>query len=107
LSIAEGDDGRTLVHCFAGCSVYDVVDAVGLEVHDLFPPRPTQHRQAGERRPFPALDVLRAVESEATLVAVAAMSVANGQVLTEEELDRLVIAARRISDATEIANGTR
>lgn len=39
LSIREGDDGRVLAHCFAGCPVEEIVSAVGLELSDLFPPR--------------------------------------------------------------------
>jgi hypothetical protein len=37
LSIGVGDDGRALVKCFAGCSVDDVVRALGLEMRDLYP----------------------------------------------------------------------
>lgn len=36
LSIARGDDGRALIHCFAGCSTPDVVAALGLDLRDLF-----------------------------------------------------------------------
>ena len=36
LKIDEGDDGRVLVHCHAGCSVDDIVRAMGLSVSDLF-----------------------------------------------------------------------
>lgn len=36
LSVGEGDEGRALVYCFAGCSYNDVVDALGLSVTDLF-----------------------------------------------------------------------
>ncbi len=39
LSIAAGDDGRVLVHCHAGCSAEAVVQAIGLEMADLFPDR--------------------------------------------------------------------
>ncbi len=39
LSIREGVDGRVLLHCFAGCSVDAVVDALGLELSSLFPAR--------------------------------------------------------------------
>lgn len=42
LSVGEGDDGRALVYCHAGCSVADVVGALGLGLGDLF---------AGERKP--------------------------------------------------------
>ena len=37
LSIAEGDDGRVLLKCFAGCSTEDVCSALGLESSELFP----------------------------------------------------------------------
>lgn len=37
LSVAEGDDGRCLLHCFAGCPVEDVVAKLGLRIEDLFP----------------------------------------------------------------------
>jgi len=40
LSIAEGDDGRALIHCFVGCSVHEIARALGIELRDLFPPRP-------------------------------------------------------------------
>ena len=36
LSVTEGTDGRTLVHCHAGCRVDDIARALGLEVSDLF-----------------------------------------------------------------------
>jgi putative DNA primase/helicase len=37
LSVKEGEDGRALVHCHAGCSKEDIVTAVGLTIRDLFP----------------------------------------------------------------------
>ena len=36
LSIREGDDGRVLVHCFAGCQVQAVLAALNLTSRDLF-----------------------------------------------------------------------
>ena len=38
LSITEGDDGRVLLKCFAGCSTEEIVKALGLTMSDLFPP---------------------------------------------------------------------
>ncbi|MEI8374421.1 MAG: hypothetical protein WCJ35_16475 [Planctomycetota bacterium] len=46
LAVTLGADGRVLLHCFAGCSVEDVVQAIGLKVQDLFP-----RLQAGCRDP--------------------------------------------------------
>lgn len=39
LSIAIGDDGRILLHCFTGCEVKNICEAIGLTVGDLFPDR--------------------------------------------------------------------
>jgi hypothetical protein len=36
LSIAEGQDGRVLVHCFAGCDTSAVLAAIGVSFRDLF-----------------------------------------------------------------------
>ena len=36
LSVSEGDDGRALIKCFAGCTSEAIVDAVGLRMADLF-----------------------------------------------------------------------
>src|ERR1039457_2660207 len=37
LSIGEGDDGRVLLKCFAGCETQEIVDALDLDMADLFP----------------------------------------------------------------------
>lgn len=38
LSIRLGDDGRVLLHCFAGCETKAVVAGMSLEMRDLMPP---------------------------------------------------------------------
>jgi hypothetical protein len=45
LSIRQGDDGRVLLHCWAGCGTEAVLDALGLEWGDLFPLRPRSRRR--------------------------------------------------------------
>ena len=49
LSIARGEDGRWLVHCHAGCTAEQVVEAVGLKMRDLMPDRdgPWERRRPG------------------------------------------------------------
>src|SRR5215211_6087494 len=39
LSVAEGEDGRALLKCFAGCGTDEVVTALGLQMKDLFEQR--------------------------------------------------------------------
>ena len=36
LSISEGEDGRILLKCHAGCSTEQIVGAIGLTLGDLF-----------------------------------------------------------------------
>ena len=37
LSIREAEDGRTLIHCHAGCAPKQILKVMGLEMADLFP----------------------------------------------------------------------
>ena len=37
LSVGVGEDGRVLLHCYAGCEVEAVVAALGLQMADLYP----------------------------------------------------------------------
>jgi len=98
LAVRELDGGRLLLHDFAGCSVAEIVAAIGLELSDLFPERPS-HRGKSERRPFPAQDVLRAVEREVLIAATAASFLGNGGTLTDTDRTRLLLASQRITQA--------
>lgn len=49
LKIDVASDGRVLVYCHGGCSTTAVLEAVGLRLSDLYPPR-----QVGRGRRGPA-----------------------------------------------------
>ena len=40
LSISEGDDGRVLLKCFAGCTMKEICIALDVNETDLFVPKP-------------------------------------------------------------------
>jgi len=48
LSLKLGDDGKVLVHCFAGCETEAVVERLGLTMNDLFADSPARQAQASE-----------------------------------------------------------
>jgi len=50
LSIAEGDDGRALVHCHAGCTPQAIVAGVGLAMADLMPANGSKESKSGKHR---------------------------------------------------------
>lgn len=102
LSIRETGDGRILLHCFGGCSVESVLGAVGMDMTDLFPDRPTS--APPERTRFYASDLLRVIAFESTVVMVAAYDLAKGKKLSEPDLRRLEVAHQRINAAMEAAN---
>jgi hypothetical protein len=103
LSIRELSDGRTLLHCFAGCSAADVLAAVGLDFDALFPERPIGDRKP-ERRPFSAEDALRCLALEGLIVFLAAKDVRAGRSLSDEDIKRLGVAVSRINAALEVAS---
>lgn len=104
MTVREVDDGRVLVHCFAGCDIGQILGAVGLEFDALFPDKPIEHAKP-IRRPFPAHDVLQAVSGEALVVAVSALDVAYRREMSDEEIERMLVAAQRLFEAERIANG--
>jgi hypothetical protein len=52
VSLTEGDDGRALVNCLAGCDTEEVVWALGLEMRDLFEHR-NDHKEGRGSYTFP------------------------------------------------------
>jgi hypothetical protein len=101
MTIRELDDGRVLLHCFAGCSVEDILGAVGLDFDALFPPKPIEHAKP-IRRPFPAADVLEVLAHESKVVLLAIADAQAGKPINRE---RLVTAVSRIERGRELANG--
>lgn len=108
LSLREGNDGRLLVHCWAGCHAAEIVAAVGLTLADLFE-RPITHHAPAERRPWrdAGLEVLRALADEVAVVFVMAALLAGGLELTDADRERLTLAAERVNGALVLIEGGR
>jgi hypothetical protein len=98
LAVREVDDGRVLLHCFAGCEPAEVLGAIGLGLGDLFPDRPAEHRQGAIRKRdrWDPIDLLRALRREADVIRIAAEDLARGQALAPGDLERVREAHRRI-----------
>lgn len=101
LSIGEGSSGAVLLRCFKSeCDAETIANALGLEITDLFPPRPTEPgagaRPTGRRRLISAHQALGLLADEANLVATAAANLAHGLELSDEDRDRLLTASARV-----------
>ena len=99
LAIREVEDGRVLIHCFSGCSVQEITGALGMELSDLFPPRPGNYKP--EARPFPAADILKACAFEVSIAALAIGMFLDGKPFGAAERDRLTAAAGRLQNALD------
>ena len=86
-------DGKLLLHCFAQCSLHEIVSAVGLTEADLFPDKPSSHRPIS--RPFPAADILSCLTLESTFLALCAEAMLRGEKLQECDRNRLQLSAAR------------
>jgi hypothetical protein len=105
LAVKE-QDGKIILHCFGGCSVENIVGAVGMDMTDLFPPSDkTDYSRPAPKVKFFATDLLRVIALEAAIVSVAAYDMGRGKVLPKPDLDRLQLAYQRIHTAMESANG--
>lgn len=96
LSMTSADDGRVLLHCFAGCGAADVVAAVGMELRDLFVKRPTADMSFAERaalkehgRQAQWRAALNVMALESKIVHIAARELMAGKKLDSEDVERL------------------
>jgi len=98
LSVRESTDGSVLIHCFAGCGAAEIVAAMGLELHNLFPPRdkPTSAPKKIANL-LTAGQALELLHTEASLIAIALTNVFKGTAVAETDMTRLRQAAGRIA----------
>lgn len=88
LNIRETQDGTVLIKCWTGCNAAQIVDAVGLELRDLFPARIGK-----PRKPGPSRD---AIIRELAIVAAGNAQLAKKAALNSEDQARFYLALARL-----------
>ena len=104
LSVRELDDGRILLHDFAGCDVEHVLGTIGLTFNSLFPERSIEHGKP-ERRPFLPSDVFEVVRGEVGVIAIVAADLHKSRAVSEADYQRVFVAAQRLNDIAMAAYG--
>lgn len=99
LTVRELDDGRVLLHDFGGCETGAVLSALGLTLSDLFPRTGENYAPAHSR--VPARDLLELISMETTTVWLIATSMRRSGRISEQDMERLTRAARRINEARD------
>ena len=98
-SLAITDDqGRVLMHCFAGCDPESVLDAIGLTFSDLYP-EPLGHHFKPSRQRVSPREILASLDHESLVVALIGADFIKRQSLDDSTWQRLAKAVNRINSA--------
>jgi hypothetical protein len=100
LSIRETDDGRILLHDFAGCDVHSVLAALGLSLSDLFPDR-LEHHVKPTRSRVPLRDLVAMLDHEALVIYLAGSDLLEKKTIDAEDWQRLKLAVRRVGEVRD------
>lgn len=104
LTLKVEADGTVLLHCFAGCTALEVVNAVGLTLGDLFP----EPFEAPSRRPqWNHKALMETLGHEALVVIGAATKILDGYTLSLEELEEIKQARLKVAGVLEVINARR
>jgi len=98
LAIKDCDDGKVLIHCFAGCEPEDVLSAIGLRFCDLMSERIGTANSFKPQR-FDARQVLATLDHESLVAAIIGADFLQHQAIDEQTWDRLAQAVGRINTA--------
>lgn len=103
LKVTQASDGRTLIHCFAGCEPDNILAAVGMSIEDMFDD-PLYHKAKPIKgtKVYPR-EVLQALRTELMIMILSANDLRKGKTLSEIDRARLDLSYERFNNALELA----
>lgn len=103
LAVTEGDDGKVLIKCWAGCSPDAIVSSLGLELRDLFP-RSIEYRTSNRPKAprYSASEVLKTAITESTILELGFRALASGQPLSLQDQGRVWLAIDTLNNLREV-----
>jgi hypothetical protein len=102
MTVREAEDGKLLIHCFAECSVENIIGALGLGFDDIMPDRVSDEYRKARKIPFSPSDVLACIKSDSMIIYLAMCDLDKGIELSKERIINLKKAAGRIYSASEL-----
>lgn len=101
LSIKINEDGRVLIHCFAGCDIESILGAVGLTLDDIIPQRIDLLKPQGKA--FNPFAILKTMKDEALFVYMCANEIEQGRTLQSSDKEKLLHTIGKLKEAYEYA----
>lgn len=90
LRITQRADGKISLHCFAGCHINDICEAIGIRVNDLYPNTSReQHEVLPERK---RRNLRKALFDAQLYVEIARADLAKGRNITPFEAEKVLKA---------------
>ncbi|MDC9729832.1 MAG: CHC2 zinc finger domain-containing protein [Methyloprofundus sp.] len=97
LAIKQTDDGKILIHCFAGCEVEPIVSAIGLTLADLMPDNPT-YKKGSKPPKFNKYELFDRLAYESIILCLAIRQLINNEPLSSNDQQRVLKAEETIND---------
>ena len=93
LSIKLTDDGKILIHCFAGCHVTKIVESLGLTLADLMPNnwQPLYEKNSKSPKPpkFSRYELFDLLAFESLILSIGIRQLLDGKKLDQDDLKRI------------------
>lgn len=94
LGIKDAGGGRTLINCHAGCGAIEILQAIGLDFGDLYPPTDQHFSARRIKAPTETIDSL--------VVEIAAHDRRMGKRLSKADTERLREALKRTPKTSDV-----
>ena len=103
LSITERTDGSLLLKCWGGCDFYEILKNLGLEVHELYPPRNLSGREPKRNPPLVSTtQCLELLYEVINRMVITVLNFYNGVELTPNDREQLLSNAIRTIQILEM-----
>jgi len=97
LAIKLTEDGKILIHCFAGCDVNSIVSSIGLTLADLMPDNPS-YKKGSKLPKFNKYELFDRLTYESIILCLAIRQLINNEPLTLDDQKRVLKAEETIND---------
>ena len=103
LSLTERTDGSVRLRCWGGCEFHEILNSLGLEAHELYPPR---NRSGYEPKRNPPLvspnQCIELIKMPINQMVITVLNFYNGVELTEKDKEQLLSNAHRAIQILEM-----
>jgi hypothetical protein len=103
LSITERTDGSLLLKCWGGCDFYEILKNLGIQVHELYPPRNLSGKEPKRNPPLVSTtQCLELLHELVNCMVITVLNFYNGVELTPNDREQLLSNAIRTIQILEM-----